>query len=369
MNHRHFTLADLSSTSGQDPSTRPLNFDKAHLCLLHSIKSHPTPSAYYHLALSFARRIPAAGGLSDAFDSQSQFDPSPHAAYEHNLSRAIESAGHAVEESPHDVRHWHLLGLLLSATEKWSAAKEIFERGTELDDAEGGDVIDQTSESMGDESCSTPGDESLTNGSEDTDTVKQTEIDANTLKVPGANGVVNSTDFANNSTTTKTSRARTNGIGSGTSDGSATHTSDSSAASLNGGAAITFIAGLLPSHALLLQPDETTLPTASSLLHPAVSALYPPSTSETKKANAVSSFSIPSLSIDQYPPSTADLFEQHLQLRMTRVALMEFVEGAEGAEEGWLEIFSWVAEKRGLSGGSTPAGTFFDLLELRNDSI
>lgn len=329
---------------------------------MHSIKSHPTPSAYHHLALSFARRIPAAGGLSDAFDSQSDPESSPHTAYEHNLSRAIESAGLAVEGSPHEVRYWHLLGLLLSATEKWSDAKEILERGAELDDeSEGVDPIDQISENIGDESSSYGrGDESPVNGgSEDTDTVMQMETDANTLRVPGTNGISNSTDFAKTSTTMKTSRGRTNGAGSVTSNGNATHTSGSSIASLNGNAAIP---GLIPSHTLLLQPEETILPTASSLLHPAVAALYPSSTSEPKKSksNAPSAPSIPSLSIDQYPPSTADLFEQHLQLRMTQVALMEVVEGPEGAEEGWLEIFSWVAEKRGLSSGNTPAGMFFD---------
>uniref|UniRef100_A0A8H7XRF8 TPR-like protein n=1 Tax=Psilocybe cubensis TaxID=181762 RepID=A0A8H7XRF8_PSICU len=338
----------LLGVKGQDPSTRPLNFDKAHLCLLHSIKSHPTPSAYYHLALSFARRIPAAGGLSDAPDSQSEPAPFPHTAYEHNLTQAIESAGHAVEGCPHDVRYWHLLGLLLSAAEKWSAAKEILERGAALDDTDSSDTVDQASESIGDESTSSPGEENMTNGGGgDADTVRQAETDSNTLKVPGANGVVNLTDLANASATNKTAKARNNG----TSNGSAIHTSDSSAASLNGSAAISSLADLLPSHTLLLRPDETTLPTASSLLHPAVAALYPPSTS------GAASLSVPSLSIDQYPPSMADLFEQHLQLRMTQVALMEVVEGPEGAEEGWLEIFSWVAEKRGLSGGSTPAAS------------
>ena len=53
------------------------------------------------------------------------------------------------------------------------------------------------------------------------------------------------------------------------------------------------------------------------------------------------------LSFEDYPSSKIELFERHLQLRMTEVALMEVIEGAEGAEAGWLEIFSWVAERNG----------------------
>ena len=53
------------------------------------------------------------------------------------------------------------------------------------------------------------------------------------------------------------------------------------------------------------------------------------------------------LNFEDYPASKIELFEWHLQLRMTQVALMEVIEGAEGAESGWLEIFSWVAERKG----------------------
>ncbi len=50
----------------------------------------------------------------------------------HSLTRALECAGSAVEECPKDVRYWHLLGLLLTATENWSGAREVLDRGEEL---------------------------------------------------------------------------------------------------------------------------------------------------------------------------------------------------------------------------------------------
>ncbi|CUA76500.1 Cytoplasmic dynein 2 heavy chain 1 [Rhizoctonia solani] len=44
-------------------------------------------------------------------------------------SDAILSARQAVERAPQDVRYWHLLGLLLTATEDWSGARAVIELG------------------------------------------------------------------------------------------------------------------------------------------------------------------------------------------------------------------------------------------------
>lgn len=49
---------------------------------------------------------------------------------------------------------------------------------------------------------------------------------------------------------------------------------------------------------------------------------------------------------DHPPPSKEDLFEYALQLRMTQGVLTEVIDGAEGAEQKWLEVFSWVAAQR-----------------------
>ena len=52
-----------------------------------------------------------------------------------------------------------------------------------------------------------------------------------------------------------------------------------------------------------------------------------------------------------YPtPSRQDTFEHAMQLRMTQLALAEFVEGAEGAGVRWVEVFGWVADRKGVVG-------------------
>ena len=53
----------------------------------------------------------------------------------------------------------------------------------------------------------------------------------------------------------------------------------------------------------------------------------------------------------KYPPSQYDLFESHLQLRMTQGTVVEIAEGAEGAETLWLEVFGWVAKRRSAEDG------------------
>lgn len=80
----------------------------AHSLFLRAAESHPSSSGHVHLALSFARPSPVR-----------------------DLSLAIENAGLAVEGDPKEIRYWHLLGLLLAATEQWKAAGEILERGGE----------------------------------------------------------------------------------------------------------------------------------------------------------------------------------------------------------------------------------------------
>jgi hypothetical protein len=52
--------------------------------------------------------------------------------------------------------------------------------------------------------------------------------------------------------------------------------------------------------------------------------------------------------LDHPPPSRQEIFEHALQLRMTQVAVAEYVEGPEGAVDRWVEVFSWIAEKRGV---------------------
>lgn len=53
--------------------------------------------------------------------------------------------------------------------------------------------------------------------------------------------------------------------------------------------------------------------------------------------------------IPDYPPPTRhERFEHALQLRLTQLALIEHVDGPETAGNKWLEVFSWVAARKGL---------------------
>lgn len=68
---------------------------------------------------------------------------------------------------------------------------------------------------------------------------------------------------------------------------------------------------------------------------------------------SVSATSVPSptsmlLPVPDHPrPSREDLFEHGLQLRMTLLALIERMHGAETASGRWVEIFAWFAERGG----------------------
>jgi hypothetical protein len=85
-----------------------------------SIEQRPSASGYYHLALALAR----PGASQD-------------------LEEAIVNAGLAVEAEPKEIKHWHLLALLLTKREKWAAAKGALEEGAALgeEDAVAAEVL------------------------------------------------------------------------------------------------------------------------------------------------------------------------------------------------------------------------------------
>lgn len=112
--------------SDHSPHSRPDHLKKSHALLLraNSILSTLSPASssatavtHYHLALSYAQ----------PGDS-------------HDLELALEYAGKAVEHSSDvkngsdtdKIRHWHLLGLILSMLERWDAATEVFETALAL---------------------------------------------------------------------------------------------------------------------------------------------------------------------------------------------------------------------------------------------
>jgi hypothetical protein len=258
-------------------------------------------------------------------------DPYTHI---HSLKQALQSAGQAVEEAPRDVRSWHLLGLLLSAKEDWGGAKEVLERGAALDSTgpgenenEGGD------EGRKEDAEGSNASEEDEDGSEEAVTVMQSTL---TLQVP--NGAVRVTDFVH-TVESKISSRKLQGVGTAdklTGNGNSTQ---------NGHAPHRgFVSNTQP--LLALPPDAVYLPSATNLpVSYSSAAPIPTSPSDpptTIKTPASKQYAI---TYDEYPPTSIQLFERHLQLRMSQVVLSEVVDGPEGAEEGWLQVFSWVAEK------------------------
>ncbi|KAI0631519.1 hypothetical protein C8Q77DRAFT_1061722 [Trametes polyzona] len=104
----------------QDVLTRTARFEQS-LSLLHkSLETNPTPSTHHHLALAYLR----PGASQD-------------------IQTAIVHARAAVEGDHSEPRHWHLLGLLLTATGDWRAAKEVLELGASVSEA---DLVDDEPE-------------------------------------------------------------------------------------------------------------------------------------------------------------------------------------------------------------------------------
>lgn len=111
------------------------------------------------------------------------------------------------------------------------------------------------------------------------------------------------------------------------------------------------IEGLPPSNPspsiseILLPPNEEDVPP--------VYALGPNTTGLSQTQSLPPSSELLQAVADHPEPSRHEKFEYALQLRMTQVAVIEYVEGAEGAADKLPEVFQWIAEKRGISGDQT----------------
>ncbi|TCD70384.1 hypothetical protein EIP91_003737 [Steccherinum ochraceum] len=97
----------------QDPLTREARLSESLNLLTSAVGTYPTPSSQHHLALALCKPGPSQ-----------------------NLQLAIEHARASVEGDPSEVRHWHLLGLILAITEDWTAAKSVLEFGVGAGEAE-----------------------------------------------------------------------------------------------------------------------------------------------------------------------------------------------------------------------------------------
>ena len=229
----------------------------------------------------------------------------------YNLDQAIQYAGLTVEADPGDVKYWHLLGLLLAAQERWEEAKEVLERGADLGVGE-----DDADVEVSGESGDVGGLPSLgkrREGEEGSDTVDSVQSDADVRTLLGPPIYRNQT--SNGDSSTITPAIKTDGIGDLFINRISPITSTNSPQPI-----YIFSQSNSNSHSHSSSSSTQSLPPTSTLL------LSPP----------------PS----KYPPSQYDLFETHLQLRMTQGTVVEIVEGAEGAEALWLDVFGWVAKRR-----------------------
>jgi hypothetical protein len=170
----------------------------------------------------------------------------------------------ALEADPKEIRYWHLLGLLLSIQQKWKDAKEVLERGAELDEdfeegSEGEDEDEDESES--------PGSIHLTTTSTDT-------------------------------------------------------------------------------------PNPHHPPRSPIYVLPQNSTSIPPSSTLLKSV------------LEKTQQSKRELYEYSLQLRMTYNALMEIMDGPEGVEEKWVEVFGWIAKKKGVVSNNTTLASEREFLSV-----
>ncbi|KAH9929196.1 uncharacterized protein B0H18DRAFT_998043 [Fomitopsis serialis] len=227
----------------QDPRTRQTRLSDSLALLEAAADTGPTPSVHHHLALAYSQPGPTL-----------------------DLQKAISSARLAVEGESSEIRHWHLLGLLLTATGDWRAAQGVLEIGAGVGEV---DLAEDSS------------------GTED-----RTQVNS-------VNGVV-AHDYA-------AQAPKVNGNGNAD-------------PSMNGDTHGDADATSRP-RLTLLDRDAQSIPSSSTLLRP---------------------FG------DRPPVSRHEAFEHALQLRMSQLALAEYVEGPEGAGDRWVEVFHWFSERRDL---------------------
>ncbi|KDQ52478.1 hypothetical protein JAAARDRAFT_40076 [Jaapia argillacea MUCL 33604] len=214
-----------------------------------------------------------------------------------NLDQALANARLAVESDPDDIRYWHFLGLLLIATGDWKSARSILEFGAALGEEDG--EVDGAHESQ--DGVAERRDTPTPTGARPRDYVNG-RTDAAARLHPDSNGFQN----GHSSPTTETAIPDGDGI------------------SVSSGANPVFV----------LEKDATRIPYPETLLQ-----------------------SLP----DHPVPTRNEIFEQSLQLRMTQAALTEMVEGPEGAENKWVDVFRWCnPEKRGMASDQDSTRSSFE---------
>lgn len=117
--------------------------------------------------------------------------------------------------------------------------------------------------------------------------------------------------------------------------------------------------------------EETEAQIEDSSATPAGDSIVGTPRSDSPTANdsllSASATSVPSpttmlLPVPDHPrPSREDLFEHGLQLRMTLLALIERMQGAESASGRWVEVFAWFAERGGWAQPTEDRRASFEL--------
>jgi hypothetical protein len=293
---------------GKGVESREELLEKSHEMITRAHEGDPTAESAYYLALSYTRPRPAS--LASASAPPSDGPPRPAApnanAHEHyrhrqDLDLALKYATAAVESSPHEIPFWHLLGLVLGMREEWSAAVGAVEMGCAVGEPEP-EPEPEPEQELPDEG---------------------EEEEEGMLRVP--DGKINGNGNGNG--TAKKIDGLPNGGGSSS--------SRSSSAS--------------PTPTPETPPPPPPPPRQPVYILPPSAISTSTTSTRPPKIPSASTLLLPLP--DHPPPSTHVLFEQGLQIRMTLLALVEKVEGEEGASERMRDVFAWVAERRGYKSG------------------
>ncbi|KAF5364728.1 hypothetical protein D9757_012498 [Collybiopsis confluens] len=289
-----------------DPDARPVQLAKAHQLLIRSVETWPTPAAHYHLALSYARYVPPPPPPLPPPSTFTQDNEHPHPQTQthpghtlQNTEIAVHYAATAAEGNPSEIRYWHLLVLLSAKMEKWEAAFGALESGVEIGEedveGEGGRGVEE-GEQEG----------AMRNGCDVVQGHGPEGSSRSRLTIPSTNGhIIDGLPQSNAKSPLFPAQAQAP-------------------------------PPQTPIYTLGPKADDrspellNTLPRSSELLQPF---------------------------LDHPQPSDREEFEYALQLRMTQVAVVEYVEGAEGAAEKLPEVFQWIAEKRGVGSAGTGSGS------------
>lgn len=305
-----YVVTVLKSVSLEcDVHTRHSRLRSSHEHLLRAVETSPEPTAsmWWHLATSWLRihALASKVDVSPATHIGANGNGNAHVvAYldEDSMEKALEAASNALALAPGEVRTWHLLGLVLGKLERWSDAKEVLERGCDVG------AEDEDDPATDGESIVT-----AKRKSSDKSRLLDGDVPEVTYDAPTIDGLPNSpVDEASHS-------------------------------------------ALSPAAAFVLRLPSSGEPN-------------PESNEQQAEHDPKLGFPLlPDASFDlekhYFPPTPMDKFDHSLQVRMTLGAMVEQMDGAEGAVEYWVTVFGWISD--GNKDSSSSFRFFFSFLFAR----